>query len=725
MKTEIKHFCCGPAALFATCALLIGTVLAQADSLVLFPNGDFDHPAGTNAPWVETFGGGTPTYSYPTTGGNPNGYGVIDMTSDTAGWAIWVGGNTTPLPLAPMGMISGNTYNFVQDMISIVDGDGIHPPGVKIESWGPSGKISDSGDMTVTITSTWQTYSFPYTIAAGATGIKVVPLWSSSGKVGYDNIGVMVPPQPLLVSITSPADSATVSTNFVLAATATVSPGTVTNVYFYDGSTLLGNSLSFPYNFAVSGAALGNHALKVVARDSNGNAATSSVVNVTVIGLAPPAPNYPTNNAPKPTAAAIDVISLYNSSSTYTNISPINWYPWGSTASSGDFPISGGQVVKSYLGLGYAGVEVNPSYNPATALDVSAMNTFHVDVWTTANQIAIKLVSTINGAAPEVVYPASGGVITSNHWVSLDIPLSVFTNLVSTLDLSHIDQLLWVDNGDIPGSGVQQGNFYIDNVYFYSNSVAIPPVPYYPTNNSATPTRPPGGVLAMYNSSGTYSNHANIGWYAAWSSVFSMGNYAITGGNTVLSYLGLQYSGVEFYNPNQIDASPYNTLHADIWTTANQIAIKLVSTDNGAAPEVIYPASSGVITSNHWVSLDIPLSAFTSLVPTLDLTNLDQLLWVDNVDIPGSGAQNGNFYIDNVYFYSNTIVQPIIATSFSSGDFNMSFPTQNGLNYSVQFKTNLTDTIWQTLSTLYGNGSSQKVADSVNQRSRFYRLYVY
>jgi hypothetical protein len=322
MKTEIKHFCYGPAVLFATCALFIGAVSVQADSLVLFPNGDFDHPAGTNAPWVETFGGGTPTYSYPTTGGNPNGYGVIDMTSDPTGWAIWVGGNTTPLPLAPMGMIPGNTYNFVQDMISIVDGDGNHPPGVKIESWGPGGKIGDSGDMTVTITSTWQTYSFPYMIAAGATGIKVVPLWSSGGKVGYDNIGVMVPPQPLVVSITSPVDSATVSTNFTITATAVVSPGTVTNVYFYDGTTLLGNNPSFPYSFNVSGASLGTHALKVVARDSGGNAATSSVVNVTVAGLAPPAPNYPTNNAPTPTVQATSVISLYNSSAKYTDHTP-------------------------------------------------------------------------------------------------------------------------------------------------------------------------------------------------------------------------------------------------------------------------------------------------------------------------------------------------------------------------------------------------------------------
>jgi len=130
--------------------------------------------------------------------------------------------------------------------------------------------------------------------------------------------------------------------------------------------------------------------------------------------------------------------------------------------------------VKSYLALQYAGVEVNPSYNLATALNVSRMTTFHVDIWTTADQLAIKLVSaTFNGAAPELIYDEASGVITSNHWISLDIPLSVFTNINPALNLSKIDQLLWIDNGDIAGPGIQNGDFYVDNVFFYNNTPVI------------------------------------------------------------------------------------------------------------------------------------------------------------------------------------------------------------------------------------------------------------
>ena len=443
--------------LFASIALTALAATAQGQVTVLFPNGDFDHPAGTATPWVETYGG-VAVYSYPTSGGNPNGYGIIDATAAT--WAIWVGGNSTPLPIAPMGLLGGNTYNFVQDMKSIIDGDGIHPPGVKIESWGPNGKISDSGDMTVPITSSWQTYSFPYYIEPAATGIKVVPLWSSSGKVGYDNLGVIVTPQSLIVSITSPTDGGTVGTNFTFTATAVVSPGAVTNVAFYDGAVLLGNCATYPYTLNVSNRSVGAHVLSAVAKDNNGDSATSGIVNITVEGLAPPPLTYPVVNAPTPVWPKAKVISVYDSIGAYPSISPVNWYPWGSTKSSGDYQITGGNIVKSYLGLGYAGVEVNPSYNVATAQDLTKMTTMHVDVWTTANQLAIKMVSaTYNGAAAEVIYNAASGAITSNNWVGLDIPLSVFTNLNSALHLAAIDQLLWVDNGDIAGPGIQSVSY--------------------------------------------------------------------------------------------------------------------------------------------------------------------------------------------------------------------------------------------------------------------------
>jgi hypothetical protein len=53
-------------------------------------------------------------------------------------------------------------------------------------------------------------------------------------------------------------------------------------VDFFDGDTLLGNLTAPPYVWPVTGASLGTHALKVVAKADTGASVTSAVVNVTV-----------------------------------------------------------------------------------------------------------------------------------------------------------------------------------------------------------------------------------------------------------------------------------------------------------------------------------------------------------------------------------------------------------------------------------------------------------
>ncbi len=624
-----------------------------------------------------------------------------------------------------------------------------------------------------------------------------------------------------------------------------------------------------------------------------------------LVVVAPPATPAPTVNAPTPSQPATNVLSLYNSSAKYVDAPNVNFYAnWSSARSLGDFTNKLGSVLKSYIGLNYAGVEADPDYLGGADEDITGFNTLHLDVWTTADQLAIKLVSTDNGAAPELIYPASSGVITSNHWVSLDIPIAAFTALAPNLDLAHISQLLWVDNGDIAGSGVRNGVFYFDNIYFYnqfastvyvdpaqawqgymnvsdlpskggayefgsgwgtgdlrasfngpvvtlapnvntynagdaywanpdgsgnkicdasfyvqndglagqsitftgycisntlvapytstvfikdfapnyssfvgtnlplvggsrftlnwvagagdhvqygfetvgpdanpatvaslgkvlisSNVVVTPPPPNYPTTNAPTPTRPQSKVISLWNSSGTYTNAPAINFYP-WGAASGSGDFTVTSGRLVKSYLGLQYFGVEL-NPDysggtDVDASGCVGLHVDVWTTANQLAIKLVSTLNGAAPEVIYTAGSGVITSNHWVSLDIPLTAFTALNPAIDLTHLSQLLWVDNGDISGSGVQQGNFYFDNVYFYANSAPNaPSVTAHVTSGGCQVTFPTQSGFTYTVQYKNNLTDATWTTLSSVSGTGSAATVPDSTTGLAhRFYRISI-
>ena len=56
----------------------------------------------------------------------------------------------------------------------------------------------------------------------------------------------------------------------------------VTNVAFYQGSTLLANVTTAPYSYTWTNVSAGAYALAAVATDNSGVSTTSSVVNVTV-----------------------------------------------------------------------------------------------------------------------------------------------------------------------------------------------------------------------------------------------------------------------------------------------------------------------------------------------------------------------------------------------------------------------------------------------------------
>ena len=165
---------------------ILGSAGSAVAAPILIPNGDFS--AG-NSLWNENNCCGSYIYSYPGSGGNPGGYGIIN-NSGGGGYGIWIANGDAVISLASLGLTAGKAYTFSQDMITLTPGGG-NKAGVKIESWGSSGYISDSGDLRATTESAaWATYNFNYTIAPGATNIKVVPLWAPNASIGYDNFKV-------------------------------------------------------------------------------------------------------------------------------------------------------------------------------------------------------------------------------------------------------------------------------------------------------------------------------------------------------------------------------------------------------------------------------------------------------------------------------------------------------------------------------------------------------
>ena len=135
--------------------------------------------------------------------------------------------------------------------------------------------------------------------------------------------------QPPTVSITSPTNGAsfTAPATVPITATASDSDGTVTNVAFFDGSTLLGHTNNTPYSVTNTFTA-GGHALTAVATDNGGLSTTSAVVNITV--SAPPTPPSVTiTNPPNPSVFGnTDGVgigaSVTNGTGTVTNVQIFN-----------------------------------------------------------------------------------------------------------------------------------------------------------------------------------------------------------------------------------------------------------------------------------------------------------------------------------------------------------------------------------------------------------------
>ncbi len=65
-----------------------------------------------------------------------------------------------------------------------------------------------------------------------------------------------------------------------------------------------------------------------------------------------------------------------------------------------------------------------------------------------------------------------------------------------------------------------------------------------------------------------------------------------------------------------------------------------------------------------------------------------------------------------------------LSGSISGGQMNLAFPTVINHSYTVQYKTDLTQGTWQSLSTTNGTGGTVTVPDAIGARQRFYRLSV-
>ncbi|MFN4285632.1 MAG: Ig-like domain-containing protein [Lacibacter sp.] len=179
-----------------------------------------------------------------------------------------------------------------------------------------------------------------------------------------------------------------------------------------------------------------------------------------------------------------------------------------------------------------------------------------------------------------------------------------------------------------------------------------------PTTPAPTPpARDAADVISLF--SNAYTNVPVTTWNTRWQFSTAENSFIQIAGNDAIRYRFLNFVGIEFTNPT-INASAMRFLHMDIWTpnpTALPNNFKILLVDFGpnnvfgggddAQHEITITAPT--LVSNNWVSIDVPLTAFTGLTRRANLAQM-----VLSGTLP-------DVVVDNIYFYRNPAVPPVAA----------------------------------------------------------------
>ncbi|MDH3891231.1 MAG: hypothetical protein OEV49_09115 [candidate division Zixibacteria bacterium] len=389
-------------------------------------------------------------------------------------------------------------------------------------------------------------------------------------------------------------------------------------------------------------SAVGAGTAELTAELGNGGAkaAIPALGTVTVV-VSPPEPE-PSTPAPTPTVASDSVVSLY--SEAYTNETVNTWSAAWDDADVATYMI-GADSTKKYTNLVFAGIEFT-----SPTVDVSAMDHFHIDVWTpnpsgTPNLFKVKLVSFgadgAWGGGDDTEHELSfdESTMSSEAWVGIDVPLASFSGLAET---AHMAQMVISTDPTTAYNTV-----YLDNIYFYDSGL-----PSEPEVAAPSPTVNPDYVVSLY--SDAYASATIDTWSAVWDQA-DVSDFVVDADNSK-HYTNLVFAGVEFTS-SPVDASAMTRFHMDVWTpvpTGAPALYKVKLVDFGAdgayggGDDVEHELSFDETTMNshEWVSIDIPLTDFTNLTTTGALAQM-----IISGDL-------GEIYVDNIYFWTPPPTEP-------------------------------------------------------------------
>jgi sulfur relay (sulfurtransferase) complex TusBCD TusD component (DsrE family) len=158
-------------------------------------------------------------------------------------------------------------------------------------------------------------YAFTWgSVPAGDYSLSAQAVYDAGSAVASAAANVTVTDQlPPTIALTAPANNAafTAPATISLAANVIANGHAITQVQFYNGTTLLGEATSPPYAFTWNSVAAGNYSLTAQAVYDSGSTIASTAATVTVTNLPPPtiALTAPANNAAFTAPASISLVA--------------------------------------------------------------------------------------------------------------------------------------------------------------------------------------------------------------------------------------------------------------------------------------------------------------------------------------------------------------------------------------------------------------------------------
>ena len=98
--------------------------------------------------------------------------------------------------------------------------------------------------------------------------------------------------------------------------------------------------------------------------------------------------------------------------------------------------------------------------------------------------------------------------------------------------------------------------------------------------------------------------------------------------------------------------------------------------------------------------------------------------WVSSI-APDNVNYNANFYILIPVYAPPANIALSVSPGGTNGNIGISFPTQPGYGYQVEYKTNLVDVVWLPPgNVISGDGTIHSLNDLTDADSRFYRVQI-